>query len=253
MSRISVIVPSYNDAELLHGCLEAIAAQSRPADEVIVVDNASEDNTADVAIAAGARVVHEARRGILSATSAGFDAATGDLLLRLDADSVPPVDWIARVAEAFESDPDLDALSGPGDYYGSSRLVHWVAEHVYIGAYSRIVGALLGHPVLFGSNLALSASAWHDVRSRVHRETREVHDDFDIAINLTPGSRIRFDPTLRVAVSARPFATVSGIARRFDWAFKTMAINHHDESLWRRRRQWVAANRAHAAADSGRG
>lgn len=251
MSSVSVIVPSYNDAELLHGCLAAIAAQSRPADEVIVVDNASDDDTAEVASAAGARVVFESRRGILSATAAGFDAATGDLLLRLDADSVPPADWIARVVAAFEADARLDALSGPGDYYGSSRFVHWVAEHVYIGAYSGIVSTILGHPVLFGSNLALRASTWRDVRTRVHRETREVHDDFDIAINLAPGSGVRFDPSLRVAVSARPFASASGFLRRIDWAFKTMAINHRDESLWRRRQQWIAARRERVGSGSG--
>lgn len=244
MSRVSVIVPSYNDAELLVGCLAALAEQTRAADEIVVVDNASDDDTAAVAVAAGARVVLEPRRGILSATAAGFDAATGDLLLRLDADSVPPRDWIQRVVAAFESDPRLDALSGPGDYYGASPLVHWIAEHVYIGAYSGIVGLILGHPVLFGSNLALRTSSWLDVRTRVHRETREVHDDFDIAINLAPGSGVRFDPTLRVAVSARPFATARGFGRRIDWAFRTMAVNHRDESLWRRRRQWIAARRA---------
>ena len=243
MSRVSVVVPSYNDAELLRGCLAALEAQTRPADEIVVVDNASDDDTAAVAIAAGARVVFEARRGILSATAAGFDAATGDLLLRLDADSVPPVDWIERIEAAFAADARLDALSGPGDYYGASRFVHWMAEHVYIGAYSSIVSWILGHPVLFGSNLALRASAWHEVRDRVHRETREVHDDFDIAINLAPGSGIRFDPSLRVGVSARPFASARGFARRIDWAFGTMAINHRDESLVRRRRQWVAARR----------
>lgn len=246
MSRVSVVVPSYNDAALLRDCLAALGRQTRPADEIVVVDNASEDDTAEVATAAGARVVLETRRGILSATAAGFDAADGDLLLRLDADSVPPPDWIARVVAAFEADARLDALSGPGDYYGASPVVHWVAEHVYIGAYSRIVSVVLGHPVLFGSNLALRATAWRAVRDRVHRETREVHDDFDIAINLEPGSGIRFDRTLRVGVSARPFASASGFARRIDWAFRTMAINHRDESLWHRRRRWTATRRGDA-------
>jgi hypothetical protein len=148
------------------------------------------------------------------------------------------------VVAEFESDARLDALSGPGDYYGASPFVHWVAEHVYIGAYSGIVSLILGHPVLFGSNLALRDSTWLDVRTRVHREIREVHDDFDIAINLAPGSGVRFDPTLRVAVSARPFASAKGFGRRIDWAFRTMAVNHREESLWRRRRRWVEARRA---------
>lgn len=243
MPTVSVVVPSYNDAALLRACLTALAGQTRPADEIVVVDNASTDDTAEVAAAAGARVVREPQRGILAATAAGFDAAVGDLLLRLDADSVPHPDWIERVVAAFAADPDLDALSGPGEFYGSSPVVHWLAEHIYIGAYSTIVRGILGHPVLFGSNLALRASLWAQVRTRVHRGTREVHDDFDIALNLAPGTGVRFDPTLRVGVSARPFSSWSGLARRVDWAFRTMAINHRDESLLARRRAWHRANR----------
>src|SRR4029453_8593816 len=55
MGTISVIVPSLNDADFLAVCLDALANQTRRADEVIVVDNGSTDATAEVAAAAGAR------------------------------------------------------------------------------------------------------------------------------------------------------------------------------------------------------
>jgi len=245
MPTVSVIVPSHDDAVLLRACLAALAAQDRPADEILVVDNASTDDTAEVGAAAGARVVREDRLGVLSATAAGFDAATGELLLRLDADSVPGPDWIARVVAAFEEDPGLDALSGPGEFYGGSRLVHWIAENIYIGGYSGLVGWLLGHPVLFGSNLAIRATAWARVRERVHPSVREAHDDFDISINLSPDMGVRYDRTLRVGVSSRPFESAAGLWRRVDWAFRTAALNHREESMLARRRAWRAARRAH--------
>ncbi|HQG71141.1 MAG TPA: glycosyltransferase family A protein, partial [Rhodoglobus sp.] len=119
MTRVSVVIPALNDSPMLANCLRALAAQTRLADEIIVVDNGSTDDTAAVALAAGALVIEEPLRGIFPATAAGFDAATGDLLARLDADSVPPADWLQRVVTAFEDDPDLAALSGPGDFYGS--------------------------------------------------------------------------------------------------------------------------------------
>ena len=97
MGTISVIVPSLNDADYLAVCLDALAKQTRRADEVIVVDNGSTDATAEVARAAGARVVDQPVRGIWPATAAGFDAASGDVLARLDADSVPAPDWLAEV------------------------------------------------------------------------------------------------------------------------------------------------------------
>jgi len=241
MTRVSVVIPSLNDSAMLRRCLAALALQSRLPDEVVVVDNGSTDSTADVARTAGARVVVEPLRGIFPATAAGFDSATGDVIARLDADSVPPRDWIERIVAAFDAEPDLDFLSGPGDFYGASPFVHWAAERLYIGGYVWFVGLLLGHPPLFGSNLALRADAWRRLRSQVHRTLREIHDDLDIAIHVEPDMVVRFDRDLRVGVSARPFATWDGFSRRISWAFGTLGLNWRERSLLQRRaarRQW---------------
>jgi len=240
MMRVTVVIPSHDDAVLLRACLAALRTQNRPADEVIVVDNACTDDTAEVARAAGARVVTEPLRGVTPATACGFDAARGDLLLRLDADSVPPPDWVARVVAAF-TDPTLGALSGPGRFYGGNAVTRWIGAHLYIGGYATVVPLLLGHPVLFGSNLALRRAVWERIRHRVHRREPHVHDDLDISINLPPGTTVRFDRSLRVGVSARPFDSARGLWRRVAWAGETVAINHREQSMLARRREWRAA------------
>ncbi|PKO22587.1 MAG: glycosyl transferase family 2 [Chloroflexi bacterium HGW-Chloroflexi-1] len=98
--RLSVIIPTLNEAAYLPGLLAALAAQSRPADEIIVADAGSTDGTAELARGRGARVV---RGGMPAAgRNAGARAATGDLFLFLDADVVPPPDFIARAMEEFE-------------------------------------------------------------------------------------------------------------------------------------------------------
>lgn len=237
--RTSVIVPSLNDAEMLEQCLTALDRQTVLADEVIVVDNGSTDNTVEVALRHGARVVTEPRRGIPQATAAGFDAADGQLLLRLDADSIPPEDWVARVVRAFETDPDLDALSGPGRFYGRNRFVHWIAEHCYLGLYPAILGRLFGHEVLFGSNLALRAAVWPRLRTRIHIDRSDVHDDLDLTINLEPGMGVRFDERLVVGVSARPFDSWSGFSRRIRMALVTLSVNGSEQGYLSRRREWV--------------
>jgi glycosyltransferase involved in cell wall biosynthesis len=250
VTRVCVVIPALNDSAMLAGCLAALAGQSRLPDEIVVVDNGSTDDTAAVARAAGATVIPEPLRGIFPATAAGFDAALAggaDLIARLDADSVPPADWIEHILREFDGDAGLTALSGPGDFYGSTPLIHWAAEHLYIGGYIWFVGLLLGHEPLFGSNLALRATAWRRLRSTVHRGMREIHDDLDLSIHIEPDMVTRFDRDLRVGVSARPFETFSGLARRVEWAFTTLGLNWRERSLLDRRAVRRAWQREQAA------
>ncbi|HEY1105655.1 MAG TPA: glycosyltransferase family A protein, partial [Agromyces sp.] len=118
MSTISVVIPSLDDAEFLIVCLRALAAQTRPADEVIVVDNGSVDDTAAVARSAGARVLVEATRGIWPATATGFDAARGEIIARLDADSVPAPGWLAEVERRMSARDRPPGVTTGGTVYG---------------------------------------------------------------------------------------------------------------------------------------
>ncbi len=88
--RYSIIVPAYNEERWLPGTLQAIAAARRdlPGEgEVIVVDNNSTDATAAIAAVAGARVVYEPVNQIARARNAGAAAATGRILVFVDADT----------------------------------------------------------------------------------------------------------------------------------------------------------------------
>ena len=129
---------------MLAVCLAALARQTRPADEVIVVDNGSTDNTADVCAAAGARRIAVAVPGIAASTAAGFDAARSGVIARLDADSVPPADWLERVEAILDQAGPLTAVSGPGDFYGGTRVARWLGRNVYIAGYFWAIGCAAG-------------------------------------------------------------------------------------------------------------
>jgi glycosyltransferase involved in cell wall biosynthesis len=245
MSVISVVIPALNDAEMLARCLEALALQTRKADEILVVDNGSVDNTAEVARSGGARIIFEPKRGIPAATAAGFDAANGDVFARLDADSIPASDWLERIEADFARDAGLSAVTGPGEFYGASRTVRRAGEVLYIGGMFWSMGWLLGHPPLFGSNFAIRSGAWARIRDTTHRDIRKLHDDLDMSFQFTPGMRIERDNGLHVGISARPFRSIAGLVRRVHWVATTLAANSKDGSLLRRRSEHLAWMREH--------
>lgn len=106
MERVSVIVPARDAAATIAACLRSIAAQTRPAQEIIVVDDGSADGTADIARQAGARVVSQPRLGAAAARNAGARLATGDLLFFCDADLLLDPALLETLAAALAAHPE---------------------------------------------------------------------------------------------------------------------------------------------------
>lgn len=232
--RISLVIPVRDDAVALRECLETVAAQTRRPDELIVVDNASSDATAQTAIDYGALVVFEPRVGIWPAAARGYDAATGSVIARCDADSRLPCDWLERIESHMRQDPDVVAVTGPGVFYGLGPIARALASVLYVRAYFWSVHAALASRALFGSNLALRASTWQRVRSRVHRDDAEVHDDMDLSFALDVCDRVVHDPGLRVGISPRPLRGRRQFVRRLRRAGRTLAVNWPEQSPWKR-------------------
>lgn len=116
--RISAIVCAYNEEGYLPGCLYSLLAQTRPLDEIIVVNNGSTDGTADAVKRFDAvTIVDEPRKGLVQARETGYRRATGDLLWFLDADTRAPAWWIERIERRFAARPRLAAISAACRYY----------------------------------------------------------------------------------------------------------------------------------------
>jgi glycosyltransferase involved in cell wall biosynthesis len=129
---VSVVIPCLNEADNIERCVtwaRTTLAEHGIAGEVIVADNDSEDASAALAVAAGARVVHERRRGYGNAYMAGFAAARGRYVVMADADLTYDFGEIPRFLAALEAGADLvmgDRMDGiqPG-------AMPWL--HRYIG------------------------------------------------------------------------------------------------------------------------
>src|SRR3954451_657252 len=107
---VSVVIPCLNEAENIEACvssaLEALQTSGIPG-EVVVADNASEDGSAELAAAAGARVIHEPRRGYGSAYLAGFRGARGRYIVMADADLTYDFGEVPRFVEHLDGGSDL--------------------------------------------------------------------------------------------------------------------------------------------------
>jgi glycosyltransferase involved in cell wall biosynthesis len=103
LPSVSIVLPAYNAEATIGATLTGLAAQAGLAaeSEVIVVDNASTDRTADIVRDFGVTLVREEQRGPSAARNRGLAAASGDIICHLDADTVPSRRWAAELARPF--------------------------------------------------------------------------------------------------------------------------------------------------------
>lgn len=197
---ISVVVPVYNEGEFIGPCLDAIFRQQEPVHEIIVVDNGSTDGTLAVLNTYAGRVVllREPRRGVQHARNRGFDAASGDVIGRIDADTRLAPGWSHAVRETFE-DPVVQAATGPVVYYD-------IALAALIDGGDAVFRRVWGRGSLdwlLGANMAIRASAWQQVRPALCADAG-VHEDIDLGIHLHgEGSATIFAAGMRAGTSAR--------------------------------------------------
>ena len=115
---MSVIVCAHNEAQYIGPCLHSLLAQTRRPDEIIVINNASTDETRAVAEQIpSVRVVDESRKGLVVARETGRRTATGNVLVYLDADCRAPLRWLELIERHFMKRPELIALSAPYRFY----------------------------------------------------------------------------------------------------------------------------------------
>lgn len=200
--RVSLVIPAYNEESHIAACLDAVATQTVKPFEVIVVDNNSTDETATIAGSYGfVRIVCETKQGVVFARDAGFDAANGDIIGRIDVDTLLPEDWIATVQRLFAASPELDAVSGTVGYYDFP--LKRAANFCDVLARS-FLARFLGAVYLYGSNMAMRRDVWQTVRGDVCHHY-DWHEDIDLAAHLAQIDHynVAFSSELKAQVSSR--------------------------------------------------
>jgi len=206
---IAVIVCAYNEDRLLAGCLHSLRAQTRPPDEILVIDNASTDDTGAVARAVpGVRLIGEPSKGLVVARETARLATQADIVAYIDADCRAPITWLERVEAQFSRAGAPIAVTGPYRFYDWDR-----TGRALVRAYDLLVApathALVHHAfgvgaILYGGNFAVRSEALtriggFDRRIEFHGE------DTNLGRRLTAIGRVALCPECWVWTSARRY------------------------------------------------
>lgn len=114
--KLSIIVPVHNGAATLPACLKALIEAPGPSREILVSDDASDDNSAEIALSMGVLVLRgDVNRGVSAARNAGVLQTRAPILLFVDCDVVIHADALERITDFLEGNANCSAIFGSYD------------------------------------------------------------------------------------------------------------------------------------------
>jgi len=217
---VSVVIPAYNEENYLPACLESITNQDYPAEyEVIVVDNASTDNTANIARDWGAKVVYEGKRSPACARQKGAEVARGKIIAFIDADTRAPTHWLSTIVWHFVCKPEMVAISGPYAYSDAgkfSRISSYVGNFFSIIIDQLFRKAFGKGGAIWGCNFAVRRSALLEVGG-FDTSIKFYGEEYELSLRLKKAGKGCILPLLFVLTSARRLKRIGIVNQYWNW------------------------------------
>ena len=210
MAPLSVVIVTYRNRDSIGGTLSALRSQLRDGDEVVVVDNGSDDGTAEevTRVAPDARLlVNRANEGFAVAANLGAARAGGDLLVFLNPDAVPEPGFAEAIRAPLEEGRGWAAwmglvlADGGASVNTSGGIVHFtgLAWSGQVGMpVERVTPGAREVPFLSGACLAVPAAAWREAGGFPSHFFMYC-EDVDLSLRLRlAGGRLGVEPGARV-------------------------------------------------------
>jgi len=233
--KISVIIPAYNEEEYIGAAIDALFKQTFPRDdfEIIVVDNVSTDQTNTIAKNKGVeKVVFEPCQGTNAARQRGIHEATGEIVAFLDADCVPPNDWLKKIYTTLHKKNSRCAAIAGAYVFSVDPIDHlFLAQEAYrwivMPTMASIFGRILRRGgVLIGGNFASFRENFQRING-LDTSYTFFGDDASIAKKFGEIGYVEFDPTLYVLTSDRRFLREGLVKTNWEYTKNYFKVMFH--------------------------
>jgi len=206
--KASIIIPAYNEEAYIAETLEAVLKQNYSDFEVIVVDNNSNDRTAEIVRGfKGVKLVQELNKGTNWARERGRKEARGEIIATLDADCIPPKDWLSKAESILALDQNIAAVSGPYDYYDAGpvlRLSTYLIQKYIYNLTNKILLITRKGGLIVGGNCVIKTEFLNKIGG-FDTSFAFYGDDTDTAKRLSRYGKVVFTSTTILKSSSRRF------------------------------------------------
>lgn len=184
--KIAAAIPCYNGERFIGACIEAVLRQTRPADEVLVIEDGSTDHSAEVIARYPVRMIsHGQNRGLAFGRNTALENTDADVLVYIDTDAYAAPETLAVLAAEY-ANPQVSGVGGQGiEAVQNSLADRWRGRHASQGHGPRRlerVDHLFGLCMSYRTE-ALRAVGGFDTRYRTNAE------DVDMGLRLTNAGR----------------------------------------------------------------
>ncbi len=244
---MSAAVPCYNGARWIREVVATLQRQTRPPDELLVIDDGSTDGSGALAAQAGARVIpHAVNRGLSAARNTALVAACGDILVFVDSDAYADAHMLEALLAEFDA-PEIAGVGGVGvEAHQVTRADAWRARHArqWHGPRRQANAPYLHGLCAAYRRRALFAVGGFDTRLRTNAE------DVEMGLRLRrAGYRLVYTPD--AVVYHQRADTLSSLAKMIDrwyyWAARVRRARH--DAPWRLFAGVARSAALHAAQD----
>jgi len=243
LPSVSVVIPAYNEEKYLPLCLESIRKQDYAAEyEVIVVDNASTDNTAKIALDWGAKVVYESKRSPACARQKGAEAATGEIIAFIDADTQAPTCWLSTIMSRFVQEPETVVISGPYAYSDAgsiAKIATYASNFISIILDQLFRKAFNKGGAIWGCNFAVRRSALLEVGG-FDTSIRFYGEEYELSLRLKRVGKGGIIPRLFVLTSARRLKRMGVVTQYWNWIVDYFSVLFWYEPISEELEDWPA-------------